>query len=147
MILASGSPFQLDSQTNDWRVLQKLDPGSFIGVGVLDHRGRRECTLLTVTDSELTCDSERGSFIRHLTFQRDRVRDLRLEHPENHHLVIGAVVGGAIGAIIGGLLAGRSNDPEAVTADPGLGILFGASLGAGIGRAIHKHGPVLYRKK
>lgn len=144
MVTVWSAIVQLNAQTTDWQVVQTIAPGSTIRVSALNHRGRPECELLKVTDSDLDCETRRG---KRLVFRRNEIREIRLENPEHHHMILGAIVGGAIGAGIGALSGVRSGDPEARRADPAGFALIGGSLGAGIGRGIHQHGPVVYQRK
>jgi len=61
--------------------------------------------------------------------------------------MLGAMIGGALGIVVGDLLAGRSSDPETQVLAPVFGTLAGGPFGAGIGRALHRHDPVLYQRK
>ena len=78
---------------------------------------------------------------------RAEICEVRLEHPDDHHMSAGAIIGGAVGTAIAILLTGRSGDPETQRAGPMIGGVVGASFGGGLGRAIHQHGPVVYRRK
>lgn len=137
----------LNAQTDDWQAVQRIPPGSSISIKVLNHRGRHECELLTVTYADLSCDLQRGMFERRLNFLRAEIGEVRLEYPERHHMIPGAIIGGALGTAIELLLAGGSSDPETQRVAPVLAALVGVSFGGGVGRAIHQHGPVVYRRK
>ena len=110
---------------NYWQTVQGIAPGSSISVTVFKHRGRRECELLRVSESDLACELERGHFSKRLVFLRDDIREVRLERPDNHHMIAGAVIGGAAGLAIGVLASARSVDPESRSADPAFGALLG----------------------
>jgi hypothetical protein len=146
-ITLCGAILPSNAQTNDWQTVQGIAPGSSISVTVFKHRGRRECELLRVSESDLACELERGHFSKRLVFLRDDIREVRLERPDNHHMIAGAVIGGAAGLAIGVLASARSVDPESRSADPAFGALLGTAIGAGVGRAIHQHGSVLYQRK
>jgi hypothetical protein len=124
-----------------------MDPGKSISVVLLKHRGRRDCNLLRVTESNLTCALVRRSFSHTLIFLRDDIREVRVEHPEKDHMIIGAVIGGAAGLGIGVLASQHSSDPESRGAIPAFGALLGAAFGAATGHFIYPHGPVLYQHK
>lgn len=153
VVICSGATMSSSAQTSDWQALQQIASGTPISITLVKHRGRREYELLTVTSSDLTCELERGMFHRHRTFLRDDIGEVRLEYPERHHGIAGALIGGAAGAAIGALLGARSGSGDLETQraaqilGPLTGISFGAGIGTGIGRATHQHGAVVYQRK
>ena len=132
------------AQSNDWQAVKAIAPRSTISVRVLGQRGRRECELLNVTDSALTCVVWRRRFEKQISVPRSEVHEVRLEHPEQDRTIIGAVIGGAAGAVLGGIAVSVSSDPETKVAAPIFGAILGVSFGAGVGGGIHLHGPVVY---
>ena len=137
----------LNAQTNDWQAVERIVPGSAISISILDHRGRRECVVLKVRDSDLACELQRGNFSRRITFLRSEIRDIRLEYPEDGRTITGALIGSAAGGILGGVIAAASKDPETRVLTPVVGVFDCGALGAGIGRGIHRHGAVLYQRR
>jgi hypothetical protein len=133
----------LNGQTNDWRSVERIVPGT--PISVLE-RGRRGCDLVQVTDSELSCDQHIGGDWRRIRFQRDRVREVRLEEPQHNKMLLGTVAGAAVGGLIGFAAGGQSSDPETRGYARVYGIPIGAVVGGLIGHAIHLHGPVVYRQ-
>jgi len=142
-----GAVLPLKAQTTDWQTVKGIAPGTSISVAVLNHRGKRACDLLTVTDSELTCNLERGRLSKMVVLRRDDIREIRMEYHERHHMLAGALIGGASGLAIGFLASRGSSDPETRAVTPVFGAIVGSALGAGVGRAIHEHGPILYRRQ
>jgi uncharacterized protein YcfJ len=129
------------AQSNDWQVVKAIAPGATISVRVLGQRRRRECELLNATDSELTCVVRRRRFEKQISVPRSEIHEVRLEHPEQDRTI---VVGVAAGAVLGGLAAIGTSDPETKVAAPVFGAILGVCFGAGVGRGIHLHGPVVY---
>lgn len=134
----------LYGQTNDWGAVQSLVPGTPISVA--KHRGRYECELVKVTGSQLTCVREHGHFSRTQAFDRNEVREVRLEELDDNHTFLGGAIGIAVGTLAGLVVGAHSNDPETRVAAPVLFGLAGGAFGAGIGHAVHRHGAVIYRK-
>jgi hypothetical protein len=134
----------LQSQTNDWNVVEKLAPGTAISVV---ERKRHDGRLLKVTSEALDCACWTGDVNRELVFTRQQIREVRLEKPESDQAMKGALIGGAAGLLVGFLSEIRSTDPEARVYAPRFGILVGASLGGGIGKGLHQHGRVIYRRR
>ena len=133
----------MQAQTNQWRDVEMLLPGTPISVV---KRARQGCELVKVTDLELTCDRDIGQAIRRLVFARDQVQEVRLEEPEHNNMIVGAIAGGAAGGILGILGGQRLSDPEARSYARAYGIPIGAFIGGAVGRHIHRHGAVVYRR-
>jgi len=131
------------AQTNQWRDVEKLAPGTPISVV---KRARQGCELVKVTDLELTCDKDIGQVTRRLVFVRDKVREVRLEMPEHNKMIVGAIAGAAVGGLLGFLGGQQSSDPEARGYARAYGIPIGAFVGGAVGSHIHRHGAVVYRK-
>lgn len=100
-----------------------------------------------MTDSALSCNRDRGPIHKLLVIPRTEVKEIRVEEPGGDRTIAGALVGGAAGAIFGGLVAARSSDPETRVYSPIFFVLTGGALGAGFGRGLHRHGPVVYRRQ
>ncbi len=133
----------MEAQTNQWRDVEMLKPGTPISVV---KRARQGCELVRVTDFELTCDREIGEVTRRLVFVRDEVREVRLEMPEDNKMIAGAIAGGVVGGLLGFLGGQQSRDPEARGYARVYGIPVGAFIGGAVGRHIHGHGIVVYRR-
>jgi hypothetical protein len=137
----------LQGQTNDWLSVEKLARGTSISVVRHSrHDWRRDCELVKVTDSELACYYWIGRTDRTLVLARDQVREVRLEEPENNRMITGAIIGAAVGGLAGFLGGARISDPEARAYARFYGIPVGTLLGGAIGRNIHRHGAVVYRR-
>ena len=132
------------AQSNDWQAVTAIAPRAPISVRVLGQRRRRECELLNVTDSDLTCVVLGRRIEKQISIPRSEILEIRLEHPEQDRTIIAAVIGGAAGAVVGGIAAIRTSDPETRVAAPVFGAFLGACFGGGVGRGIHLHGPVVY---
>ena len=133
-----------DGQTNDWRSVENLAPGTTISVV---KRTRLDCDLVNVTDSELTCDHSIAGDMRRYVFKREQVREVRLEMPQHNQWVKGAAVGAAIGGLLGFLGGRQLADPEARAYAGFYGIPIGAFVGGFIGHGIHRHGAIVYRQR
>jgi hypothetical protein len=134
----------LSGQSNDWQSVEKLAPGT--SISVVKKNVRQGCELVQATDTELLCDEGFGGIWRRRTFQRDEVREVRLEEPRHNKMILGAVVGAAVGGLIGFVAAGQSSDPEARGYARAYGVPLGVLFGGLVGREIHLHGPVVYRQ-
>jgi uncharacterized protein YcfJ len=131
------------AQTNQWRDVEKLWPGTPISVV---NRLRQDCELVKVTDLELICDEEIGRETRRRVFVRDKVQEVRLEMPEDNKMIAGAIAGGVVGGLVGFLGLQQSRDPETRGYGRAYGIPIGAIIGGVVGKHIHRHGAVVYRK-
>ena len=138
----------LRAQTSDWRSVEELAPGTPISVVAKFRRGtgRHGCELVRVTDWELVCDRDIGGDIRRLIFAPEKVREVRLEIPEDNRMIRGAFIGGVIGSLLGALAATHAKDPELRGYAPFYGPLIGVFIGGGIGSRVHRHGAVVYRR-
>lgn len=146
--MALGSmTFPVGAQMNDWATVQRLDLGTDISLTLLNHPGRRECEVIKVTESELTCEMVTQHLERRYAIPRNDIREVRLEHPERHHGVRGAFIGAGIGAALGKLLSAGSNDSETRAAGPLLGGIVGLTVGIAAGVHDHQHGAVVYQIK
>jgi len=140
-ILAPGAR----AQTGNWQAVENLAPGSRISVEV-GHRAI--CFFVVATHDALTCapPRHRGFLFgpRKLTFPRQIVREVRLEHSEAADAAFGAVIAGGIGVTVGAGVKG----PQAANRWIGalfLGGVFGA-FGGAIGRDFPLlHGQVVYK--
>jgi uncharacterized protein YcfJ len=99
-----------------------------------------------VTDSELICDRNIGEVHRTLVFARGQVREVRLEEPEHNRMIAGVIIGAAVGGLVGFIGGAQSSDPEERGYARAYGIPIGAVLGGAIGRNVHRHGAVIYRR-
>jgi outer membrane lipoprotein SlyB len=133
-----------DSQTDDWGSVEKLAPGT--SISVVKRAARLGCDLVNVTNSELTCDRTIGGYTRTYVFNRAQVRQVRLEAPEDNHLISGVVAGAAVGGLLGFLGGGQSADAEARAYARFYGIPVGGFVGGMIGHAIHRHGVIVYHR-
>jgi outer membrane lipoprotein SlyB len=134
----------LHAQTSDWSAVEKIPPGTSISVV---KRVRQGCELAKVTDSELACDRQIGEVERRLVFARGEVQEVRLEEPEHNRMIAGAIIGGVVGGLVGFIGGGQAGDPEARGYARALGIPIDAVLGGAIGRNIHRHGAIIYRRR
>ena len=137
----------LEAQSSDWRSVEELAPGTAISVVAKFRRGtgRQGCELARATDRELVCDRHILDDVRRLTFAREKVREVRLEIPDDNRMLRGAIIGGAIGSLLGALGATRATDPEVRGYAPFYGPIIGVLLGGAIGSHVHRHGAVVYR--
>jgi len=124
------------AQTGDWQAVQDIPPGSLISVKT--QFGSKRCAFQIAGDTELYCDV--------VTFHRQSIRRVRLEHP-NASAVLGAVVGTGIGIGVGVAVTNNSRDAETRVYDPAAyGILGGIVLGMIMHRIPVVHGKVVYQR-
>ena len=134
------------AQTDDWRAVQKLTPGTHISVKA---GFRFLCVFQEATDDALVCEAPQRNLIRTgrstYTVARSSVREARLEHTDTSNAAFGALVGGGAGAAIGASVKNRT--PDRVKGALLLGGV-GALLGGGLGRDFPiLHGEVVYKRK
>jgi hypothetical protein len=134
------------AQTGDWRAVENLKPGSRISVKT----GHRTiCFFVGATHDELTCElprRRRGVLFGpgELTFSRQRIREVRLEHSEAADAAVGAAIAGGIGATVGASVKGSG----ALTRGGGALLLGGISaiIGGFVGRDFPiVHGQIVYK--
>ena len=144
VLLASTAP----AQTGDWQTVKNLQPGTKISVHSAS-RFHNLCIFERATDEQLVCEhilhGPRGAFIpSEYVYEREKIREVRLEHSDAANIATGAAIGGGIGAAVG---AGNGNG----TLTRGGGALLlgtgGAIIGGFIGRDFPvAHGKVVYRR-
>jgi hypothetical protein len=136
------------AQTGDWQAVKDLRPGTKISVQY-EHSFHNLCTLEQATDEQLVCDhvlhGPRGTFIpSERVYQRNNIREVRLEHSDGANTATAAALGGGVGTALGA--STRSH-----TLTRGAGILLLGGIGALIGGSFGKdfpviHGKVVYRR-
>ena len=135
----------LAAQTGDWNLVMATPPGSHLLL--TSGRQHTSCTLLQVTDQELTCEGEPappfGS--RELVFTRQEIRQVRREYARRISMTTGAAIGAAAGAGIGATI--RSKDPEERVYGAIGSVLIGVVAGLLVGRIVsHFHSRVIYQR-
>jgi hypothetical protein len=130
------------AQTGDWQAVQAIPPGSQISVKT--QSGSARCVFENATDTELHCDRQVGRYLRSITFSRQSIRQVRLEHPVASG-VAGAVVGTGIGVGTGLALTQHSRDEMRAYAPFYLGIGCGVLFAAIMSKISPIHGKVVYR--
>src|SRR4029077_378728 len=105
LILLSLATRNSQAQTSDWRAVQNLQPGTLISV---KSKHRVKCKFLRATDDAVSCEIIRGGLLGvatkappDLMFNRQSVREVRLEHADGSNAAIGAVIGAGAGAVFG----------------------------------------------
>jgi len=132
----------IGAQTNQWRRVEQLRPGTPISIV---ERGRQECELDSVTDSELICVRPMSRVTRKLVYVRSQIREVRLEMPEHNTMIVGAIAGGLAGGLLGFFVIKQPSDPETHGYATYYGVPIGVFIGGAVGRHIHRHGAVIYR--
>lgn len=130
------------AQTGSWADVESLSQGTSISVQTIH---RSQCRFLSATEDSLSCEQELAlhRVARVVTFERNSIQQVRLEHPAASALVGGAVGAGA-GAGLGSIGGNNSYTPGARKA---LGGVILGGFGAWIGGETHiVHGKVIYRR-
>jgi hypothetical protein len=135
------------AQTGDWQAVKDLRPGTKISVQYGHFHNL--CIFEQATDEQLACDhvfhGPRGAFTPlERVYERNKIREVRLEHSDAANIATGAAIGGGIGAAVG---AGNGNG--ALTRGGGALLLggIGALIGGTFGRDFPvTHGKVVYRR-
>src|SRR5882762_4356309 len=85
LVLLSLSASDSQAQTGDWRAVQNLQAGTLISVKA---KHRVKCQFLRATDDAVSCEVIRSGLLgtisqaTDLTFDRQSVREVRLEHTD-----------------------------------------------------------------
>jgi hypothetical protein len=128
-----------------WNAVKRLNVGDYISVKA-GWPFRTLCLFVRASDNELIC-----SFIEHgpvranpsrTSFQRAKVREVRLEHSDDAN-------GAALGAIVGGTTATAAaiNNPAARKFSGVIGGVMGFWIGDAAGRTFHVlHGRIVYKR-
>jgi len=134
------------AQTGDWRALENLKPRSRISVKV---RLRTICFFVRATHNELVCELPADHRIpfrqSQLTFDRQSIREVRLEHSEAADAALGAAIGGGVGAAVGASVKGSGS----LTRGGGALLLgaIGGLVGGFFGRDFPPlHGKAVYKR-
>jgi hypothetical protein len=131
------------SQSTDWQSVKRIHPGTRISVKT---RLRSICDFITATDETLVCEAAHPGLIPIPQFrlERNKVREVRLEHSDTTNNAVGAAVGGSVGAAGGAMAANK-------TLTRGGGALLVGDIGVLIGGSMGEifpitHGAVVYRR-
>jgi hypothetical protein len=137
------------AQTGDWQDVENLPPGAHISVQLRRVPLHQTCYLERATDSELVCWQTSGRPLQSpisskLTFERQSIHEVRLEHSDAANGVIGGAIGAGAGVILGASTGSDSGGRKA-------GMFLFGILGFALGSAINKqipisHGRVIYRR-
>ncbi len=140
LVLASAA----QAQAGDWRALEHLAPGSRISVKIRFHV---LCDFRGATDTILVCEPVRRRTLIGpgvVTFDRKRIREVRLEHSDEANTAIGATLGATVGAAVGASLRSTS------LTRGGSALLLGGAGAIGGGFAGRDfpilHGKVIYKR-
>jgi hypothetical protein len=132
------------AQTADWRAVEGLPPGA--PISVRDRNPRVRCIFRGATSNELVCEQhlryrsfDLGPY--QIRFDRQSIREVRLERPGDSALA-GAVIGGGIGAAIGASIAPRARGTAALFVG-GIGALLGGHVGT---ETSIVRGPIIYKR-
>ena len=136
------------SQTGDWYAGENLQTGTLISVRA---KHRVKCTFVAATTDRVTCQLITEGLLGtvsqaaiKMSFDRQSVREVRLEHSDGSNAAVGAVIGAGAGAVFGAV--GRNTDLNR-GASTVVGAGFGALLGGFLGVVLPlRHGRIIYRK-
>ena len=140
------------AQTGDWQAVKNLQPGTKISVRSDHSFIRNACFFLSATDEQLVCEravhARRRMIIPPIPseaiYERNRVREVRLEHSEAANTMAGAGIGAGIGAALG---ASANNGTMTRGGSTLLLGSFGALIGGSFGKEFPViHGKVVYRR-
>jgi hypothetical protein len=123
-VLRCGS--NLRAQTGDWQAVENVKPGTRISVKT---HNRVRCVFQSASQHELTCKRLHRLFRRlpcETVFDRQSVREVRLERSVEANVALGAALGAGAGAA-----AGASNGNGTLTRGGGALLLGG--IGAIVG--------------
>jgi uncharacterized protein YcfJ len=139
LVLASGA----QAQSSDWKVVERLNPGTRISVKV---KKTYACVVERVTDTELICRSPSRLVRRTRTYPRAEIREVRLATDRKDYAVTGMAVGAAIGTIAGASLPTNveATRPFTAIATGFVGGFFGHVTGMAIG--LFRKGQVIYKR-
>ena len=132
------------AQTGDWQAVENLKPGTRISVKA---RHRVRCIFQGATLDELTCKRSDRLFrtlSSEIVFDRQSVREVRLERSDEANAAVGAAIGAGAGAA-----AGASNGNGTLTRGGGALLLggIGAIVGWFFGADFHiLHGKTIYKR-
>ncbi len=135
------------AQTGDWQAVKDLRPGTKISVQYGHFHNL--CIFEQATDEQLACDhvfhGPRGAFTPlERVYERNKIREVRLEHSDRANMATGAAIGGGVGAAIGASSGngGLTRGGTALLLGTG-----GAIIGGFFGRDFPvMHGKVVYRR-
>jgi hypothetical protein len=135
------------AQKGDWQAVKDLAPGTRISVKM---SLRMICFIVRATEEEVVCASHLhgpvGTISYDRRYDRQRIREVRLELSEETGVAVGALVGAGAGAVVGAVAGGRGGN---VTRTGGavLAGAIGAILGGALGRDFPVvHGQVVYKR-
>ena len=132
------------AQTDDWQAVEAIPVGS--AISVKDEHSGLKCVLERVSDKTLFCVLARRYVPIYVEFDRQRIRQVRLEH-SGRNVALGTLIGIGAGAGIGYASSRNSNDAETRVYGPiGLAILGGLVGGLIMGKFPILHGKVVYRR-
>jgi hypothetical protein len=133
------------AQKGDWQAVRSLAPGRRISVKAkVGHFSPRfTCDFTRATEELLSCYPAAPGF-HPMTFERSKVKQVRLEHSDQTNAAVGALVGAGVGAALG---ASNGNG----TTTRGGGAILGAGILGLIGGCMGPvfpitHGKVVYKK-
>jgi len=131
------------AQAGDWQALQHLRPGTRITVKT---RHRARCFFTMATDDELVCKPPRLLWLgpAERRFDRQSVREVRLESSDEANGAVGAAIGAGAGAALG-----ASNGNGTLTRGGGAFLIgsIGALCGWFFGSDFHiLHGKIIYKR-
>jgi hypothetical protein len=138
------------AQQGDWQVVKNLPPGAVISVRYEHFPIHIRCIFQNATDDRLDCarilHSPRVTPVGpELSYERNKIREVRLEHSDTSNTLFGAAIGAAVGGALG---AARSGDTHAqARVVSGLIVGVGAAMiGGFLGREFPaRQGKVIYR--
>ena len=143
MVVALFFGFTAQAQTGDWQDVVNLKRGTRITVKT---RHRTRCFFKTATDDELVCKPPRSLWLRpaERRFDRQSVREVRLERSDEANAAVGAAIGAGAGAALG-----ASNGNGTLTRGGGALLIgsIGALSGWFFGSDFHiLHGKIIYKR-
>ena len=150
LLFLLGAP-RAQAQKGDWQAVKSLPAGTPISVKYGHFFLHNRCLFQKATEQRLFCVrmlyGASAIFIPpEITYERRKIREVRLEHSDASNMALGAAIGAGIGGAIGAAGSGDTHANARVT----LGLLVGgggAVIGGLLGRDFPlRHGKVIYRQ-
>jgi len=136
------SQTQTQTQAGDWQAVVNLKPGTRISLKAQHHI---LCVFQAATDDELVCKPKRFLWLgpRESRFDRQSIREVRLERNQTKDMLIGTGIGTGAGAIAGATTGKAPRGGSLLVLTLG-GSLVGSVVGGIV--SIPLRGKIIYKR-